>query len=88
MASSDVYGSGLNDADWLALRDAIWPFLHTADPSSVEMSTTLAAHLRDHSVVEMIRRFQATNRAEYLDEAGRLLIPTDQPFGWYNALTK
>jgi hypothetical protein len=32
MDEGNVFGSGLNSEDWLALRDAVWPFLHADDP--------------------------------------------------------
>lgn len=83
----DVYGSGLNSEDWRALRDAIWPFLHAQAPARVRMPR-LPKHLKDHQLVRLIRKYRETGDEKYLDRAGRILIPTKKPFGWYLALTK
>ncbi|MGY8881767.1 MAG: hypothetical protein ACKVJL_04990 [Dehalococcoidia bacterium] len=85
--SSDVYGSGLNDQDWNSLRDVIWPFLHADDPSVIDVPS-VPRHLVDHSVLKLIRDYRTTGDDQLLDKAGRYLIPTDEPFGWYIPLTK
>jgi hypothetical protein len=54
----------------------------------VTISRGLPNHLRDHPLVRLLRRYRETGDDRYLDQAGRLLIPTDQPFGWYLTLTK
>jgi hypothetical protein len=88
MDNENIYGSGLNNEDWTALRDVIWPFLHASDPRVVEVSPRLPVHLQNHPLVSLIHEYQATGADDLLDRAGRLLIPTDKPFGWYAPLTK
>jgi hypothetical protein len=83
----NVYGSGLNDADWCALRDVVWPFIHADDPSAVPMPE-VPDHLKAHPIVEAIRRYRRDKRDEDLDQAGQGLIPSKDPFGWYVLLTK
>jgi hypothetical protein len=85
---TNIYGSGLNAADWLALRDAIWPFLHAKEPGSVELSHNLPEHLRDHAIISLLGTYRETSDDRYLDYAGQLLIPASKPFGWYLVLTK
>ena len=70
------------------MRDVIWPFLHAEDPGTVKVSPRLPAHLQNHPLVSLIRENQARGAEDLLDGAGRLLIPTDEPFGWYVFLTK
>ena len=82
-----VYGSGLSIEDWTSLRDVVWPFLHTADPGSVEIPA-VPQHLESHPVVQLMREYRESADEEVLDRAGRLLIPTETPFGWYLPLTK
>lgn len=88
MGGTNFDGGGLSLEDWLSLRDAIWPFLHAEFPARIEMPQGLPAHLTSHPLVGLIRRYRETGDSQYLDQAGRLLIPTDQPFGWYLPLTK
>ena len=83
----NVYDSGLNSSDWCALRDVIWPFLHTRVPQAVDFPS-VPEHLANHPVVTLMRQFQATGADELLDRAGQYLIPTKDPFGWYVPLTK
>lgn len=87
MDEVNVYGSGLNSTDWCSLRDIVWPFLHAEDPSKVAMPE-VPSHLNKHPIVEAIRRYRRHNKDEDLDLAGRGLIPTTEPFGWYVVLTK
>jgi len=88
MSNQDTYGSGLNSQDWISLRDVLWPFLHAEDPSEVEISRNLPSRLEDHPLVALVREYKATGAVHLLDQAGRLLIPTNEPFGWYVPLTK
>ena len=87
MDEDNVYGSGLNSADWCCLRDIVFPFLHVDDPSTVAMPD-VPSRLSKHPIVEAIRRYRIYKRDEDLELAGRGLIPTKEPFGWYAALTK
>jgi hypothetical protein len=70
-----------------SLRDVIWPFLHVDDPASVEVPH-VPVHLQNHPLVKLIREYQVTGNEVYLEKAGQMLIPTDEPFGWYVPLTK
>lgn len=88
MDEKNVYNSGLASDDWRALREVIWPFIHAEHPAQVEIPQGLPAHLSEHPLVALIRRYRATGDSTYLDQAGRLLAPTDEPFGWYLPLTK
>jgi hypothetical protein len=88
MDEASVYGSGLNSADWIALREAIWPFLHATNPAHLAIFRRLPKHLQDHPVVRFLREYRETGDERYLDQAGRGLIPTTSPFGWYVPLTK
>jgi hypothetical protein len=65
----------------------MWPFIHAKDPSLVEIPK-YPSHLDDHPLVKHILKYQKTGQDEYLDKAGQILSPTDEPFGWYVALTK
>ncbi len=87
MDDKNIYGSGLNRTDWQVLRDVIWPFLHAKDPRKVEL-LSVPGHLRDHPLVNYIRKYKETGDEKYLDMAGQCLIPTKEPFGWYVPLTK
>jgi hypothetical protein len=82
-----VYGSGLAEQDWVALKNAIWPFIHAKNPGLVEVPT-VPDHLMDHPVIQAIRKFRETGDNVHLDAAGTLLIPCSEPFGWYVPLTK
>jgi len=88
MDTDNVYGSGLNSSDWAALHKAIWPFIHAKEPSKVEMPQNLPKHLCDHPLVRLLGKYRETGDDNYLDQAGRLLSPTNKPFGWYVVLTK
>jgi hypothetical protein len=83
----NVYGSGLNESDWCALKDIVFPFLHADDPSIVPMPD-VPEHLSHHPIVEAIRRYRRSKRDKDLDLAGQGLIPSKEPFGWYVVLTK
>jgi hypothetical protein len=83
MDEGNVYGSGLVSEDWLALRDAISPFLHADYPARVEMPQGLPARLREHPLVGLVREYRETGEDKYLDQAGQLLVPTGQPVAWY-----
>jgi hypothetical protein len=88
MDESDVGGSGLNLDDWVALRDVFWPFIHAENPAHVPAPRGLPKHLKNHRLVRLIRKYRDTSDKKYLDQAGQLLIPTSEPFGWYVPLTK
>lgn len=88
MSNTGVYGSGLNSQDWVILRDVIWPFLHAKEPWAVEISPSLPDRLKTHPMVSLLREYQSKGSEELLDQAGKLLIPSDKPFGWYAPLTK
>jgi len=83
----NIYDTGLNHADWMALRRAIEPFLHSKNAVS-ETTPEVPAKLRNHKLIESLRKYKETGDDEYLDSAGRLLFPTEEKFGWYVALTK
>ena len=87
MNDDNVYNSGLNDADWLALRDVIWPFIHADDPSKVDIPE-VPMHLKNHPMLKEIKKYKGTGNDKYLDKAGQYLIPTGKSFGWYVPLTK
>jgi hypothetical protein len=82
VGESNVHGSGLNTEDWLALRDALWPFYRAMHPARVEMTQGLPEHLREHPLIGLVREYRETGEDKYLDQAGQLLVPTDLPFGW------
>ena len=83
----NVYGSGLSSEDWIALRDAIWPFLHAEDPSEIDIPG-VPRHLQSHPLLAKLELYRETKAKRYLDEAGQMLIPMEEPFGWYLPLTK
>ncbi len=83
----DTYGSGLNLADWRHMQKLLLPFIHAKEPAAVAMPA-VPEHLQSHPLIQMIRRYRQYGREEDLDEAGRLLFPTDKPFDWYLPLTK
>jgi len=87
MIEENVYKSGLNEADWCALRDVIWPFIHAKDPSKVNIPN-VPQHLKNHPLVKQIQKYKETGNEKYLDKAGKCLIPTKEFFGWYVSLTK
>ena len=82
-----MYGTNLNEEDWISLRDVILPFIHASDPRSVEIPP-IPEHLESHPVVVLIRKYKKTGKDKYLDKAGQQLIQTEKPFGWYVILTK
>jgi hypothetical protein len=82
MGEGNIHGSGLNSEDWLALRDVLWPFYLAKDPARVEIIQGLPEHLREHPLIALVHRYRDTGDDKYLDEAGRLLVPTGLPFGW------
>lgn len=82
-----IYGSDLNDEDWVSLRNALSPFIHAKRPAEVPIPP-VPNHLDQHPLMECIRKYRATGDDTYLDRAGRFLVPTDTPFGWYVPLTK
>lgn len=88
MGQNSVADSGLPSEDWCALRDVLLPFLHAEQPAQVGMPEGLPAHLVEHPLVGLVRRYRETGDKSFLDAAGRLLIPTEEPFAWYLALTK
>ena len=77
--AEDVYGSGLNLDDWNALREVLYPFLHTKDPFSIKIPP-FADHLSNHPLIEFVRLYRRTAKEEYLDKAGQCLIPSEEPF--------
>lgn len=83
----NVYGSGLSLEDWVSLREAFLPFVHAQNPGQVPIRE-VPKHLENHPLMESLHRYRRTGEKRDLDEAGRLLVPTDTPFGWYIALTK
>ncbi|MEJ2361755.1 MAG: hypothetical protein P8Z75_10060 [Gammaproteobacteria bacterium] len=87
MDKKNIYGSGLNSEDWFFLRNVMWPFIHTEDPTSVEIAE-VPHHLVKHALIENIRKYKETGEGKYLDKAGQCLIPTERSFGWYVPLTK
>lgn len=85
--NENIYNSGLNRDDWQSLRDAIWPFVHARTPSDIAIAE-VAQHLADHPLINLIKKYKETGDENYLDQAGRYLIPSEEPFGWYVPLTK
>jgi len=88
MGKDNVYGSGLSSSDWGTLHKVLWPFIHAKDPLKIEMPHGLPEHLKDHGMIHLISKYRETGDEKYLDEAGRVLFPTNEPFGWYVVLTK
>ena len=87
MDDDNYCNSGLNETDWKILRDVIWPFIHAKDPEKVEI-LNVPERLLNHPLMNYIRQYKETGNENYLDMAGKCLIPTTEPFGWYVPLTK
>lgn len=85
--SDNVYDSGLNGADWRSLHSALWPFIHAETPSDIQIPD-VPEHLAGHPMLALLARYRSTGDDAALDQAGRILFPTDEPFGWYVVLTK
>jgi hypothetical protein len=75
-----MYGSGINNQDWQALRNALWPFIHASDPGEVEIPL-VPDHLESHPVLQLIRKYRETGDREHLNAAGQILVPCSEPFG-------
>lgn len=87
LAQEIRFGSGLSLEDWVSLREALLPTVHAKSPGQIPIPE-VPNHLENHPLMESLRRYRRTGEKRDLDEAGRLLVPTDTPFGWSIALTK
>jgi hypothetical protein len=86
----DVHGSGLNLADWCALRDRVVPHYASrggkfVPPDEIEVPP-LPEHLTDHKVAKLVRQYRAAGQSKYFDRAGRALVPGNKL--WWLVLTK
>jgi hypothetical protein len=94
-SEGNVYGSGLNQADWYALRNLVDPYLNSRDgklvpPEEID-PPPLPEHLVDHPVAKFVQKYRATGKTRYLDRAGETLVPFRDPRHrkqWYLVLTK
>jgi len=94
-SEGNVYGSGLNRADWYALRNLVDPHLNSRDgklvpPEEID-PPPLPEHLVDHPVAKFVQKYRATGKTRYLDRAGETLVPFRDPRQrkqWYLVLTK
>jgi hypothetical protein len=87
ISDNNIYGSGLNRQDWYTLCNILLPFLHTKDFSEIEIPE-VPEHLKHHPFMEALKAFKNSGDDQFLDKAGKSLVPTDEPFGWYLVVTK
>jgi hypothetical protein len=78
-SEDDVYGSGLNRADWYALRGQVDPYYSSRDgkfipPDEID-APSVPDHLTNHIVARLVRKYRATGERKYLDRAGKTLVP-------------
>ena len=92
MAKSDdnLYGSGLNRADWSALRGQVVPHYSFRDgkfvpPQEIDVPP-VSEHLADHPVAKLVQKYRATGESKYLDRAGQTLVPGNKL--WWLVTTK
>jgi len=87
-SDSNIAGSGLNRQDWYILCNILMPFLHSKNISEIEIPE-VPEHLVNHPFMEAIKAFKDTGNDEFLDKAGKSLVPSaKEPFEWYLAVTK
>jgi hypothetical protein len=87
-SDDNLYGSGLNRKDWYLFCNILLPFLHAQNIREIEIPV-VPEHLRSHVFMEAIQSFKITGNKEFLDKAGKCLIPSSKiPFEWYVAVTK
>jgi len=83
-----MYGSGLNYQDWYTFCYILLLFIHAEHLGDIEIAE-VAEHLSNHPFMEAIKAFKETGKDEFLDKAGKCLIPSSkEPFDWYLAVTK
>ena len=88
ISNENIAGSGLNRQDWHILCNILLPFLHVKHISEIEIPQ-VPEHLIHHPFMEAIKAFKDTGNDEFLDKAGKCLVPSaKEPFGWYLAVTK
>jgi hypothetical protein len=89
-ADDNLYGSGLNRADWYALAALVVPHYAFRDgeliPPAEIAPAQLPPRLAGHPVAELVRRYRATGNRDLLDQAGHLLVPDCE--NWWLVLTK
>jgi hypothetical protein len=89
-SDDDVYGSGLNRADWYALRGQVDPHFSSRDGELIPLDEidvpSLPEHLTSHPVAKLVRKYRATGESKYLDRAGKALVPGNKL--WFLVLTK
>lgn len=78
----NLYESGLNRADWYALRGLVDPHYSFRDgkfvpPGEIKLAP-LPPHLVDHPVTKLVNRYRATGNSDFLDQAGQLLVPDNE----------
>lgn len=87
-SEDNIYGSGLTRKEWYIMRDILLPFLHTKNREEIEIPQ-VPENLIYHPFMEAIRAFKNTGKDEFLDKAGKCLVPPiHEPFGWYIVITK
>jgi hypothetical protein len=86
----NLYGSGLNRADWSVLCGQVVPHYSFrqgkfVSPDEIDVPS-VPGHLTDHKIAKLVRKYRATGERKYLDRAGQALVPGNKL--WWLVITK
>jgi hypothetical protein len=89
-SDDDMYGSGLNRADWYVLCGQVVPHYSFrggkfVPPNEIDVPP-VPEHLANHKVANLVRKYRATGESDFLDRAGQTLVPGNEL--WWLVITK